>query len=722
MKRFLPVFIVFAFIFFFWLFPGKTSAQTTPVAGTWVSDSEVTFVGKTGARSGAFLDWALQNYDWVCVTKTSDRCDNSKNPLLTFWVLVRNVVYALIALFVLATAFILIITRGQNVTIMRFLPRFIFVVVLVTLSFSLIQFIYQASDVIQGFFLKPGGKTIGTEDLLYIGFKYETFTGYRLLGPQFDESAFISLLLVRLTAITYYVMTGVLLVRKIILWFFIIVSPVFPLLLFYSPLRNTAKIWIGEFFRWLFYAPLFALFLHGLVIMWRSKIPLAFDFAGVAKKEIVYPTAINILLGGPGQAIGIENSVNLRDTFALYVVALLMLWVVILLPFLLLKIFLDYINSLSFGSNLVVKQIMNKSFGFLSPPKGIPPSPASPPPGMLQPAGMARSLPFLNKKTISVANFTAAPAAVRESSEVLRLTNLSIPRMRDVAKYDSSLLSRDTTKHQEVAQFHKTLEKIANPNVVTATSEKEKFSSVREKLVQQKQKGNPIAASILSASEATRKTQKTQALGAGGVTGAPRLTSVKDMSLPIVNKVQQVSIEDYEEVKKMWLENYQTIEPPKGLDGQEVDRAKWVKDDIEKINQAITLLSSVEPSKVNEGMEMVANILPFLLIGGFSKTEVISYLKAKQEAGKTTLNEMNKKEESEDTMIFSRTEKVEKPKEMEVSEKKELGFEENTFGESEELKKTYDDKPDVNPGQGRESDDRSQPVGLPGNEKKDEEV
>src|SRR5581483_7159790 len=140
-------------------------------------------------------------------------------------------------------------------------------------------FTYEATDVVQGCFLridctKTDSPKISTSDLLSIAFDYNHFIGYYRVGPEYEESRFISLLLVRLTAFTYYVMTGILLIRKIILWFFIIISAVFPLLLFYNPLRNTAKIWVGEFFRWLLYAPLFAIFLHGLVVMWKSGIPL----------------------------------------------------------------------------------------------------------------------------------------------------------------------------------------------------------------------------------------------------------------------------------------------------------------------------------------------------------------------------------------------------------------------------------------------------------------
>lgn len=684
MRRFLPVtgLIIAAFLIF--SFSGSVSAQVatpTPLQVSpegWVGpDPEVTFVGKTGARSGEFLDWKLRNYNWLCIKKTSDNiCNNQNNPLVSFWILIRNIVYALLALFVLGTAFVLIITRGQSITIMRFIPRFVFVVLLITFSFSLIQFIYQINDIIQDFFLRVDGRFISTQDLLYIGFNYESFLGYRRVGPEFDESAFISLLLVKLTAITYYVMTGLLLIRKIILWFFLIISPVFPLLLFYRPIRNTAKIWVGEFFRWLLYAPLFAIFLHGLVVIWRAGIPLPFDFSGVEAGKIVYPLAVNILLGGPGQTIGIKNSVNLPDTFALYVVALLMLWVVILLPFLLLKIFLDYLSSFSFDQNIMIKQLLSRNFGFLSQPTAAPSPPPPPPSGFTQ-TGLARSLPFFTKKQVltqPVEFKTNIQTSVRESTDILRLANLSIPKMRDIARFEASTLSRDITQKQEVSRFNHTLARIANPTSAVAGEEREKFSTIRGKLIAQKQKGNPIATSVLTASDVQVQVVKE---------GLPRIEAVKKATLPVLNRVQQVSLEDYEEVRKMWVENYQTVDVPKGLGATETTREEWIKQDVDKINQAITLLSSVEPEKVSQGMEMVANILPFLLIGGFSKSEVVSYLKAKLEAGKQVMSELVKKEEEEETKVSAKT-KVEKPKEASISEKLEEPIKENPmFGDED---------------------------------------
>ncbi len=781
MRKLLPKILLFLFVFgVFFTAQVPSYATSIPEGQTvpdYVEDPEVTFVGKTASRANDFLNWALENYDWICVNKVDNTCDNSNNPLMEFWALVRNIVYAVLLLFVLGTAGVIIVTRGQNITIMRFVPRFIAIILLVTFSFALVQFLYTIGDIIQGFFLKPDGKIISSADLLYIDFRYD-FNGLRAVGAQYDESAFISLLLVKLTAITYYVMTGVLLVRKIILWFFLIVSPIFPLLIFYSPVRNTAKIWVGEFFRWLLYAPLFALFLHGLVIMWRDKIPLAFlqIDQGLPGKECslipadvsnCYPTAVNILLGGPGQTIGYNNSVNLPDTFALYVVALIMLWVVILLPFLLLRIFLDYMNSISFGG-FMTKHV-NKNFGFLNPrnPSGGPVPPT--PPGKVTPAGMARQLPFMNKRattitverpaTTNIRSSINQPTAVREVNEVLRSVNISVPKMQDVVKYEKALISSSVTERQQVTQINSTLEKIANPSRVTSVTERQQYNQIHEKLVTQQEKGNPLANSVLSAaltSTVSRKVDvneqlrsllrqlanpqvssprvrqklsvlRTQLVGAGNggdqfastvlktaekiqkreLTEAEEKVALEEIktqveqkkqsgdpvaqsvvttmeeaqavtatqSLPVVNRVQQVSLEDYEEVRKMWVENYETLEPPRTLEGKQLEREEWVASDIQKVNEAITLLSSVEPAKVNEGMEMVGTILPFLLMGGFSKSEVVAYLKAKLAAGKSVLESAHKKRE-EDSMMVGREEQAQEAKTMTMEHARELPTEE----------------------------------------------
>lgn len=812
-------------------------AQDLPQEGSWIKDPEVTTIGKNAARSGQLLDWTLRDYKWA-----SDSA-YSNNPLVPLWQTIQRIVYALFLFVILVTAFILIITRGRSLSAKRFLPRFFLVVLLVTFSFSLVQFLYQIIDIFQGFFLRnQAGQIISQKDLLYVGFNYQSFQGLRVFGQSFDESAFISLLLVKLTAFTYYAMVILLIFRKIILWFLIIVSPIFPLLLLFYPLRNTAKIWVGEFFRWLLYAPLFAVFLSGLVRLWHSGLPLIFNFSGVNNPaDAVYPTAINILLGGPGQNIGLNNSVNLPDTFALYLVALLMLWTVIILPFILLQIFLDYMMAFNYQNNPLIKQVYtmlnNRPVAPLTPlPPGTPP-PAT--------TGLARALPFAKRfeipKTTGLARdipTTASRTVERPTlvtrnnqTEVSRLTNLSIPTMRDIARYESTRLSHDVNSQREIERMKQTLINIANPTTVASSTERDRLRVIKEKLVTESQKGNSVATNILNAattytsyssqSSASSVSQQMQSLVqhlaqptlitskrdqqkiveikqelgkaakegnqfattilnnvnnyttnqvtnlqqllqgishpekvtntsekanyttlrekimAASKSGNPLATMLaqnldnasspeqvrkiqdqlleakaqgnplaaellktvstsdktteKDMeqlhttleeaskkgdplatlllktltsqkaavapvsataklksgTLPQVNRIQQVSLEDYEAVKKMWKENYKNVEVPVGQSG----RKEWIQSDIASIQETVNLLSSSNPQEVEQGMQQVSDILPFLLIGGFSQTEMIAYLKAKIEAGKNVLEDTTTQQDEEDTLV-----------------------------------------------------------------------
>lgn len=905
MKKFLPGFLIVVFTFSVLVFPQITAAQgqpaqqqqqapaqqgqqapaqgtngrTPPPEGLWVADPEVTFIGKNAARSGNLLDWTLRNYNWVCVKQAQTnalnqyQCDDTDNPLARFWLLIVSfIVVPLLFVVILATAIVIIITRGKSLTIMKFIPRFIAVIVLIVFSYSLLQFLYQFTDVIQGFFLRSDSakicppNCISQKDLLYVGWKYEDFVGLRLLHDYYAESAFMSLLLTKLTALTYFVMVGILLMRKIILWFFIIVSPIFPLLLLYYPVRNTGKIWIGEFFRWLLYAPLFAMFLNGLVYMWRQQIPLLFippqGAAAIGdKSQIIYPTAVNILLGGPKQFVTPDNSVNLTETFALYVVALIMLWVVILLPWILLQIFLDYASNFSPGESAVMKTLVNLAGNKKGAPPGGGGAAIQPPAGgaiaipftkkfqlpkSLSPAGAAKEIASSMKevskeasKEATTTNFqtatfgqtTFAPAT-QLNAQVLSVAQVSLPTMRDIARYDTAQYSRDTSKQSEVNLAKETLEKIANPVAVTNTVEREKFTEIREKLTQESQQGNILATSILNAANSSvqqsssnnittsqlqsiltqianpvnaaissstsstasatsttsksesatsvvnrekmsqlhdmlqheskennnslaqslmsvsektssseieklrdtlvqataqgdrmasnvmsqissinkqsqqtqqvkqvlqqvnnpasvsnpvnreklsklqdslqkaskegndmatavlkvndktsaadvekiqEKINKARAKGEPLATELGNLTSAK-VAAPVVNRVQTVSKEDYDAVRNMWKENYSNLEVPQGMSG---NRAEWIKDDIGKIDKIVGLLSSTDQEKVKEGMDEVGGLMPFLLMGGFSQTEIVAYLKAKQDAAKDVVASIASEEETQ---------------------------------------------------------------------------
>ena len=543
MKRLLPNLLLFLTIFSILSFFVTSHIFAADLVGTWVVDNEVTFVGKTAARAGAFLDWTLENYKWV-------QLGNEGNPLIPFWIIIRNLVYAFFALFILSTAFLMLITRGSNISLQKFIPRFVGILLLVTFSFGMVQIIYQLTDITQGFFLRNPDpatatvrQTISQENLLNIAFKYEDFIGYKRVDSHTDESAFMTLLLTRLTAVTYYAMAAMLIIRKIVLWFFIIISPIFPLLLFYWPIRNTAKIWIGEFFRWVLYGPLFAVLLAGLVSLWQSTIPLfSYQPTGTIVTKTatpVYQTAVNILLGGPRQAIGLASSVNLPETFALYTICLMMLWAVMILPFILLRIFLDYLFSLALNDAPGMKQFLALSNTMLN---RQPLSPPPPPPPPSFPTGKALSLPFGRKlqlpfsepivqsvtpasqakslpqarplrQTVSVQQQQSTPVIrsteVSRLNEVLKQIQVAIPTMRDIARYDTNQIKTTTTTQTSTPVSVQNLQQISNPQLARTLVERQQFERIRETLRNESQRGNQFANVVLQASSAIVSTPVT---------------------------------------------------------------------------------------------------------------------------------------------------------------------------------------------------------------------
>lgn len=662
-------------------------------AGGWQPDAEVTFTGKLAVRSEDTLDWLMENYQWA-------RFSGSETPFDKLWEFIRNTVFAVLGLFILVGAFLMIITRGRSLTVKRLIVRFVMVLLLVIFSFSIVRTIYALTDIVQGFFLylpveNADPRIISTQDLLNVAFPYDSFRGWRRIDPQYNESAITSLLLIKATAATYYTMFIILIIRKIILWFFILVSPVFPLLLFFKPIRNTAKIWIGEFFRWVLYAPLFAIFLRGLVEIWKfgvgtnnaTGVPLSFktELAGTltANGQIDYPTAINILLGGPGQLVLGNNNVNYRDTFVLYLVALLMLWMVIILPWILLRIFLDYFNGSSFGDNNLVKFLARNGLPppgryrpeSLYPNPGSPTPPQTPPPGV---TGFAKSLPLskfrhtpvsemqqvMQEEAAKVSQAIGASAVEggrittlnaqnaniqagqllasnlinisdtqsQQIVEALGQAGLSIPTMRDIARIEASSMQSSGQGKEEYNRLAEVLSRVAGTSQLVSPGEKQKFMQIKERLIVQSRQGNAVAKSIVSAAN----------------------PAVGGSSLPDKNEVQQVNLEDYEEVKQTWEENYRKLEPPAGSEGKPKNRSEWLKDEIKDIPTVIDFLMSGDPARQEQGKKMVSGILPFLLLGGFSNTEIVSYLKAKLEAAKQVLREVLQTEgvrEEEDTKV-----------------------------------------------------------------------
>lgn len=671
----------------------------------WVQDKTITIAGKLASRSVHFLNWTFARYEWACIDNNCNGNNASGNPFANIFKVVRDIIYAILSLSILFAAFIMIVTRGREIKATKFIGKFILAVLLVTLIYSLVVFIYQIVDIVIGFFLTYNGRIISQADLLNVDFIYQTFKGYKKVGLEFSESAWVSLWLTRLTAITYFAISLILMIRKIILWFFLIISPLFPLLLLFKPLRGVYKIWLGEFLRWLFYAPLFAVLLAGVVSIWNLYIPVNLDLncqkeQGPIKKypddPSKYPTSIGILLGGPCQAVTEANNLNTPDSFIQYVVALLMLWMVIIVPFLLLRMLIEYVSK-SFEENNLWRLAIQKSQPFFErytpgflPPKP-PPLPFKPAPSDSS-AGLSKDLPLLQHREDLIKNYanvqanmqresltqagshiseatrrglgTTAGAAVgnqfRSSisslsnigvqtipitttaqlktieiySDLLALTDLTVPTIIDISRYET--VQQGEANVEYLNRIIESLNRLSGSSQIITEREKQTYSQIKTKL--EKMSQNPMASSILSAAHPTRV-----------------------QTFPDANQIQTVNLADYELVKKLWRENYQKAQVPKTEEAT-ISKKDWLKKEKERIEKVIKLISSSDPKEVEQGKLLLSKILPFLLLGGFSKAEIVAYLKAKQTALEEVLGSLEKTTETESLVSIETKKKPEEKK------------------------------------------------------------
>jgi hypothetical protein len=131
-----------------------------------------------------------------------------------------------------------------------------------------------------------------------------------------------------------------------------------------------------------------------------------------------------------------------------------------------------------------------------------------------------------------------------------------------------------------------------------------------------------------------------------------QLKNIVDTQIPVVTGPnveqaigipQSVSIEDYEEVKKMWTQQYEKGEIP--VSENIKDRKEWIDQDIIFISNTLNKLLSADDKLKGEGFDELAYILPIFIINNLKGDELLVYLKAKLEAAKAVKESIDKEKE-----------------------------------------------------------------------------
>ncbi|MBI3620426.1 hypothetical protein HY214_04785 [Candidatus Roizmanbacteria bacterium] len=722
----------------------------------WVNDTDISALGQEGERSRQFLFWTLTH-----------RSIDNHPVILSTWSLSRDItVVALIVVAAIMGIGIIVGQRrnfGYKIEVAPLVTKLAISFLYAVFSAALLLFIIQIADTLMLVFIER----LGVKDLFNIFFlsnnqggtlansetAYQSFQGCRNLSTGAVDSVKTSEFLIKLTNLTYYFIGALLIIRKIVLWFLLFISPFLAVLLPFAFVRNIGFIWIGVFFQWVFYGPLFALFLGGLARIWNSPshIPFVFDFSRThTAGGYVYPTAINILYGGPAQNLSVLNSSNYVDTFAEYAISLLMLLVAVILPWLLLRIFRD---SCCAG----IYAIKNILLSMYDQMRGAPDKPTPP----FSPSSIGA--------TLKVSQTTSMPVQVRlktvneikkvKTEDISRSLNLKASSLTDIARLETDKNTRETV--------NRSLNSLKNPIAAATPTERQKFMNLRTELLNRAVKEDQVARHILSSistspaeemlrnqrlaktlpkevplthivsyqfkippekvssitSSLVQNTLKdsrliasiSQAAGASASDAQSTLSALssrlqapvrtlatsvaestgvnkqtvsrvikalseivpaeKDIiskisteqnvsendiqnviqnQLPVMAEPEKhieqtiaipssVSIEEYEQVKHMWQEQYEKGEVP--ISDNIKSRAEWVEKDIVFITNTLNKILADDDILKQQGLDDVGYIVPIFLINNMKGEELVVYLKAKIEAAKTVL--ANKQKETE---------------------------------------------------------------------------
>ncbi|MFH0979507.1 MAG: hypothetical protein V1803_01005, partial [Candidatus Roizmanbacteria bacterium] len=702
--------------------------------------------------------------------------------LLKVWSTARNLSYFFVILTAALLGLGIIIGQRTNfdtgVKVWPSVIKILTSILYISFSATIVISIIQLSDVIMKFFIENlGGKDLF--NIYFNGISQESnylFYGIKDLNIGAQESVKTQLFVLKLTEITYYLLGGMLILRKIILWFLLFVSPFLPLLFSFSLIKNVGWIWVGVFFQWVFYGPLFALFLGALATIWKAGIPFIFDFSrSNTAVGYIYPTATNILWGGPAQKLTTLNNINYVDPYAEYIITLIMLWAVTFFPWWLLRNFRDYCCD---GIN-AVKNLLLSNFG--PGRSGGSTSPSFSPANITTNLGAALKIQREVETSMKTRIETVEEIKKAKTEEIVHSLDMRATKITDVARLETNKTTNET--------INKNINYLKNPTQAATTSERQRYMNIRVELSSRAAKADPLAGRIVSSVFAppleqsknraaiittlpkmvpvtevvsikvklpVQKVQQVSSSVANYISTNPSLVSdiakktsveegktqqiinlfhqsidappntivkkiateikidktkvvavIKEYSAvvktdlkiaetvaseqnlkpqevqdivaaqePLVSEPeknieqtvaipQTVSIDEYEQVKKMWVDQYEKGEVP--ITENIKTRDAWVEKDAVFITNTLNKLLSENQELKHEGLDEVGYILPIFMVNSFNGEQLVAYLKAKVEAAKMVRELFDKEKEITDKLkAKSETIDVLKPKKKEA--------------------------------------------------------
>ena len=346
--------------------------------------------------------------------------------------------------------------------------------------------------------------TIDSEQKLSITEKHE-------FAPNSEQIIF-SFLLIMATGIAYFILAIIFVLRIVILWALLILSPALFLLAIFKSTRGWFWNWLSIYGKWLLIGPLTALGISVIVNIWQSVgIPIV-NGAGAVESFGTGLSNISFYLPGSATANTLSNTNEMMQ----YLVFLMMLYLPIFFAFALTRQ-----KMLQGAVTTVVERLSG-------PRKTITPQPAPAGEKTTEKLGMIGTLKDMFSSKITKITETALPSAMRTAEEGMTKTivpsaanflpeELALTGMHDMlgllGPVNESRLSRDIV-----------MDKLAFSDSISDPTEKKKFSAVRNEIESRAGRGD--TESMVLMNEITEKQS--------GMQNVPELTKFVPAEVPVM--------------------------------------------------------------------------------------------------------------------------------------------------------------------------------------------
>lgn len=336
----------------------------------------------------------------------------------------------------------------------------------------------------------------------------------KLFNPNQEHSIFAFLMML-FTGIAYLGMALIFILRIVLLWALMIVSPALFLLAIFHATRSYFYSWLGTYARWLLIGPLMALGIAIVVNIWKSVgLPITSSYAGFGQ----FGTATNIGFYLPGKEM--INNLNTTPQMMEYFLFLIMLYLPIFFAFILTR---QKLWSAA-ATTVLEKREAARATQASIPAETTVTEKTKEKEGVEQVKGLAGGIKgFLGSKFAGLAKGAGVPESMRsgeakgaapvETAHSYLPEHLALSKVGDMLDLAAGDAKGTRNEHA------KAIEKLAAPDQITDPKERENIMTIRDAITEKAEKGDAEATRIVTEIQQQETTMKESGQISGGATG-----------------------------------------------------------------------------------------------------------------------------------------------------------------------------------------------------------